>query len=105
MTFQYIDGINDLFFHEGTVRGTLVVIESGEQAGQNTEGLNSQSATEPTIKIVKVGSLMTSVRGAVQIHSALDQLIKKLIKSGVLKAEAKEESTLKASSQNSTGKQ
>jgi len=85
MTFLYIDGINDLHFQNETVRGNMVVLEAQFQTQPNKEPQNGASV-DPTLKLITTGTVITSIRGAIQIHAALDELIKKLVADKVIKA-------------------
>ena len=79
MTTQYIDGINHLHLQDGMIRGTLVVFESTFEPSEKDPTTSTRTTT-----VEPVMTLMTSIRGALQMHAALDQLIKKLIENKVL---------------------
>lgn len=79
MTTHYTDGINHLHLQDGTVRGTLVVFKSSFEPSEKDPTTSIRTTT-----VEPVMTLMTSIRGALQMHAALDQLIKKLVENKVL---------------------
>lgn len=95
MTYLYIDGINHLHLQDGTIRGTLVVLQPHFET-LAPAGSEDTLAKNPRIEVSSAGTLMTSIRGALQMHAALDQLIKKLIENKVLQADEAADAKLTA---------
>lgn len=82
---QYIDGIDDFSYTDGIVRGNLVVLQK-KSDDQDNESAESTTADAPSskFKTVPVGTVVMPLRAALQIHAALDELIKKLIENQVI---------------------